>query len=422
MPGEKQSFSAPKGTSDLLPPESLRWVALVRLAMETFARAGFLPVDTPIFEATEVFERGVGETSEVVGKQMYTFEDRGGRSLTLRPEGTAPVMRAVLEHLMIRGALAAPPVKLAYAGPMFRHEQPQKGRMRQFFQVGIEAIGSESPLVDAEAIETGAAFLDALGAETRLLLNSIGHPDASCRGEFQRVLGEFLRAHESALAEIDRERTISNPMRTFDSKERATIEVMKDAPLITDHLCDECRSHFEQVRSLLGELGVPFELDPRLVRGLDYYTRTAFEFKAPSLGAQDTVLAGGRYDGLAESLGGPRLPGIGFASGVDRLMLIPNRLEGALSYDAYVIAAGEGLESEALELTAKLRRRGFSVLLDLQGRSMKSQLKDAVRSAARVAIILGPEEAASGDVTVRDLATATQERISRDELESRLSR
>jgi histidyl-tRNA synthetase len=422
MPDERRSFSAPKGTHDLLPPESLKWGALVRLAMETFARAGYQPVDTPMFEATEVFERGVGETSEVVGKQMYTFDDRGGRSLTLRPEGTAPVMRAVLEHLVTRGALPAPPVKLAYAGPMFRHEQPQKGRMRQFFQVGIEAIGSEMAAVDAEVIETGAAFLAALGAETNVLLNSIGHPDESCRGEFQRVLGEFLRSHESSLAEIDRERTTSNPMRTFDSKERATIEVMKGAPLITDHLCEDCRSHFDEVRGLLDDLGVAYELDSRLVRGLDYYTRTAFEFKAPSLGAQDTVLAGGRYDGLAESLGGPRLPGIGFASGVDRLMLIPNALEAAPSYDGYVVAAGEDMGAEALKLASELRRAGFSVLTDLQGRSMKGQLKDAVRQGARLGIILGGEELAAGEVTLRDLSTATQERIPVGELESRLGR
>jgi histidyl-tRNA synthetase len=288
--------------------------------------------------------------------------------------------------------------------------------------VGIEAIGSEAPLVDAEVIETGAALLDALGAETTLLLNSIGHPGPDCRGEFQRVLGEFLKEHESSLAEIDRERTISNPMRTFDSKERATIEVMKDAPLITDHLCDECRTHFATVRSLLDDLSVAYELDPRLVRGLDYYTRTAFEFKAPSLGAQDTVMAGGRYDGLAESLGGPRLPGIGFASGVDRLLLIPNALEAAPSYDAYVIAAGEDLASEALKLATSLRRSGYSVLLDLQGRSMKGQMKDAVRSGARLGIIVGGDELAAGEVTLRDLGTSTQERVPLSELESRLSR
>ncbi|MEA2499793.1 MAG: histidyl-tRNA synthetase, partial [Actinomycetota bacterium] len=266
MPDESRSFSAPKGTSDLLPPESLRWQAGVRLAMDTFERSGYAPIETPIFEATEVFERGVGATSEVVGKQMYTFTDRGDRSLTLRPEGTAPVMRAVLEHNLDKGAL---PVKLCYAGPMFRQERPQKGRMRQFFQLGIEAIGSPGPEIDAEVIEVGGRYLAALGVTAVLHLNSIGHPDDSCRGAYQEALRAFLIDKSDALAPADRDRVNTNPMRTFDSKEPATIEVMKDAPLITDYLCDDCREHFEAVRSLLDELEVGYEIDPKLVRGLD---------------------------------------------------------------------------------------------------------------------------------------------------------
>jgi histidyl-tRNA synthetase len=394
---------------------------VIRLASDTFARAGYAPVETPMFEATEVFERGVGETSEVVGKQMYTFEDRGGRSLTLRPEGTAPVIRAVLEHLVARGALASPPVKLAYAGPMFRQERPQKGRMRQFTQIGIEAIGSESPLVDAEVVELGATFLEALGTDTTLLLNSIGHPGEGCRGRYQETLRSFLSEHEDELAAVDRERIQTNPMRTFDSKEEATIAVMAGAPLITEYLCDGCRDHFEKVRSILDDLGVAYELEPRLVRGLDYYTRTAFEFKAAGLGSQDTVLAGGRYDGLAESLGGPRLPGIGFAIGVDRLMLLPTEdLDVSRTVDAYVAAAREDLRVAALKLAADLRREGLTVLLDLQGRSLNGQLKDAARNGARRTIVLGAEGAGDGEVALRGPGGGGQEMVPLDGLASRL--
>ncbi len=385
--------------------------------MDTFATAGYAPIETPIFEHTEVFERGVGETSEVVGKQMYTFLDRGGRSLTLRPEGTAPVMRAVLEHNLHRGPL---PIKLSYVGPMFRQERPQKGRYRQFFQVGIEAIGSDDPRVDAEVIELGTRFYRGAGVETKLVLNSIGHLDPSCRQGYVKLLVEYLQAHESALAPEDRERISTNPLRTFDSKEDKTKAVMSEAPVIADHLCSACEEHFESVKTSLTDVGVGFELDPRLVRGLDYYTRTAFEWVAGGLGSQDAVGGGGRYDGLSESLGGPPLPGIGIAPGLDRIMLARGAGTRLGGVSVYVVALGEEAKAQSFKLASRLRSLGIATDLDLMDRSMKGQMKDASRSGARWAVILGDEEIASGTATLKDLENGSQESLPVDQIEARV--
>ena len=416
MSEEEKSFRAPRGTYDLLPPASLEWQRVMRLAMDVFALSGYQPVETPMFEHTEVFERGVGAASEVVGKQMYTFIDRGDRSLTLRPEGTAPVVRSVLEHNLHRGAL---PVKLAYAGPMFRQERPQKGRYRQFWQVGIEALGTDAPLLDAEVIEVGKRFLAQAGVETELLLNSIGHLDPSCRGAYLEELKRFLNDHAVELAEDDRERVDKNPLRTFDSKERATVAVMRAAPAITDHLCPDCNQHFQEVRDLLDELDVTYTLAPRLVRGLDYYTRTAFEFVAGGLGSQNAVGGGGRYDGLAENLGGDPLPGIGFALGVDRIVIAAGREEPMpAAVQVYVVAVGRDAQRAALGLATRLRRAGIGADLDPTGRSMKGQMKQASSSGARWAAILGERELASGHVTVKDLATSEQQEVGLDELEA----
>ncbi|MFN2588129.1 MAG: histidine--tRNA ligase [Actinomycetota bacterium] len=418
MPQDPQ-FSAPRGTYDLLPPESWRWVEGVRLALDTFARAGYAPVETPAFEHTEVFERGVGATSEVVNKQMYTFLDKGDRSLTLRPEGTAPVVRAVLEHRLDKGPL---PVKLAYGSFMFRQERPQKGRFRQFFQVGIEAIGTDDPAVDAEVVEVGARYLRAMGVEPTLLLNSIGHPSESCRGGYVKLLADWLRDRAGDLAPVDRERAETNPLRTFDSKEERTISVMRDAPLISDHLCEGCAGHFAGVTALLGEVSVDYELEPRLVRGLDYYTRTAFEFVAGNIGSQSAVGGGGRYDGLAESLGGDPLPGIGFALGMDRILLAGRAFASPRPrIDAYVVTATPDARTAAFELATRLRAAGAGADLDLAGRSMKGQMKDAARSGARWAVILGAEELAAGAATVKDLATGEQEQVPLGEVERRVA-
>lgn len=414
------SFGAPKGTRDILPPGSWAWQKVTRFALDSFALAGYAPVETPMFEQTEVFERGVGATSEVVGKQMYTFSDQGDRSITLRPEGTAPVMRAVLEHNLHRGPL---PLKLSYAGAMFRQERPQKGRYRQFYQLGIEAIGSDQPAVDAEVIEVAMRFFAGVGLEVSLLLNSIGHVDESCRLGYAKVLVEFLRAHEGELAAADRGRIDTNPMRTFDSKEESTKNVMKDAPLITEHLCDSCRAHYDAVKEQLGAVGIAFAEEPRLVRGLDYYTRTAFEFVAGGLGSQDAVGGGGRYDGLAEVLGGPHVPGIGFALGLDRIMLsLGDEGKPEAPISAYVVALGDAASAAAFPLATRLRSAGLGTDLDLMGRGMKGQMKDADRSGARYAVILGDEEMAAGEATVKDLTSGDQERVPLDRLEERLKR
>ena len=414
MAGEERPFRAPRGTRDLLPPESWAWHEVVALALELFSEAGYAPIETPAFEHTEVFERGVGATSEVVNKQMYTFTDRGDRSLTLRPEGTASVVRAVLEHGLHRGPL---PVKLSYAEWMFRQERPQKGRYRQFSQVGIEAIGSDSPLVDAEVIEVGRRFYTECGLDTTMMLNSIGHPDPSCRQGYGRVLAGYLDARRDELAPDDRERIETNPLRTFDSKEAATIAVMRDAPLISDHLCDACRKHFESVCGLLDDLGVPYQLEPRLVRGLDYYTRTAFEFVAGNLGSQNAVGGGGRYDGLSESLGGPPLPGIGIAPGIDRILLAREAgPTGDHDVDVYFVSIGEDAAVEALRLATDLRRARIGADLHVLGRSLKAQMKDAVRSGARWAAIIGDDELAAREVTLKDLASQEQTRVGFDDL------
>lgn len=420
MSDQASSFSAPRGTRDLLPPESWRWQKVVDLAVhEIFGPAGYAPSDTPIFEHTEVFERGVGDTSEVVTKQMYTFADRGGRSLTLRPEATAGIVRAVLENRLDRGPL---PIKLVYWGPMFRQERPQKGRYRQFAQIDIEAIGSDLPAVDAETIELGARFLGRAGVESTLLLNSIGHLDESCRLGYLTTLVAYLRAHTDELATDDRARIDTNPLRTFDSKEASTVEVMKGAPAITDHLCDACAKHFADVRRFLDDLGVAYEIEPKLVRGLDYYTRTTFEFHSTELGSQSAVLAGGRYDGLAESLGGGHLPGIGFACGVERLVLASRTLadwEPRL-VSVYVVSLGERAARDAFSLVTELRRAGVGADWDLMGRGMKGQMKSADRSGARWAVILGDDELDAGEVTLKDLATGEQERIDRGQLLNRV--
>lgn len=413
----KDAFRAPKGTNDLLPPGSIGWEALSRLAAGIFAKAGYSLVDTPMFEHTEVFERGVGATSEVVGKQMYTFVDRGGRSLTLRPEGTAPVIRAVLEHGLDRGPL---PVKLFYIGPYFRQERPQKGRYRQFFQVGIEAIGADDPLIDAEVIEVGNRFLRTAGVAPTLLLNSIGHPDPSCRGGYVKELQSWLRDRVDELAAEDRDRVETNPLRTFDSKEERTVAVMADAPLITDHLCDACRKHFGDVQALLGELDIAFTLEPRLVRGLDYYTRTAFEFVASGLGSQNAVGGGGRYDGLSESLGGPRLPSIGFALGMDRILLASSGVVHEEEKSVYIVALGDRASTEALKIATELRAAGIGAQFDAMRRAMKGQMKDADRSGASWAVIVGDDEMAAGEVTLKDLRGGEQRKVARTALMSAL--
>ncbi len=394
-------IQAPRGTFDIL-PESAQQRKLVEAEAERIlGAAGYRRIETPIFEATQLFARGVGETTDIVQKEMYTFDDGGGRSLTLRPEGTAPVCRAYLEHGMRK---LAQPVKLWYLGAFFRAEAPQRGRYRQFWQVGAEAIGSEAPETDAELIVLMADLLDAVGVKgTRLRLSSLGTPDT--RAEYREELVAFLRAHEDELSDEVRNRIDLNPMRAFDSSDAGTRAVMRDAPKLLDRLDPDDAEHFARVRGLLDDAGLRYELDPTLVRGMDYYTRTVFEFTSDELGAQSGVGGGGRYDGLIELLDGPPTPACGWAAGVDRMLLSARELPPASELvDLFVALAQRDGARTAFDLALEARRAGLAAQLELAGRSLKGQLKHADRIGARYVAIIGD----NGVATLRDMESGEQ--------------
>ncbi|MGS0688790.1 histidine--tRNA ligase [Nakamurella sp. GG22] len=399
-------FYAPKGVPDYYPPVS-RTFAAVRSTLITAAdRAGYSPIELPVFEDTTLFARGVGESTDVVSKEMYTFADRGGRSVTLRPEGTAGVMRAVIEHGLDRGPL---PVKLVYAGPFFRYERPQAGRYRQLQQVGVEAVGSDDPALDAEVIAVAdEGFRDVGLSGFRLDLTSLG--DATCRPAYRDRLTAFLAGLD--LDEATAIRARQNPLRVLDDKRPAMQALLADAPLMMDHLCDACREHFERVRGVLDALGVSYVLNPRMVRGLDYYTRTTFEFVHPGLGAQSGMGGGGRYDGLMAELGGQSLSGIGFGLGVDRTLLAAQAegvRVGTLSRcDVYGVPMGENASLRLAGLAGELRRAGIRTDMAYGGRALKTAMKAADASGARVALVVGERELESDTVVVRNLATGEQ--------------
>ncbi len=407
-------YSAPKGTYDLLPPESWRWVEAVRLALDTFARAGYAPVETPAFEHTELFARTAGETSDVVRKEMYTFEDKGGRSLTLRPEGTAPVVRAFLDQ---RGEISVP-FKTYYLEPMWRYGRPQAGRLREFRQFGIECIGSPEPEADVEVVLVGDQFLREAGLnQLELQLNSIG--DEVCRPPYREELLEYLETNRERLSDEHRDHFRLNPMRVLDCKDTACREVAKNAPKISDRLCQACKEHFESVRDGLAREGVPFVHVPTLVRGLDYYTRTAFEWVSGVLSeGQATVGGGGRYDGLAEVLGGPATAGIGWALGLERILLAlqseGSEIKGA-ALDCFVVAIGEGATTSAREVARRLRGAGISTAAAFGSRPLKAQLRMADRAGATFAVIVGEKEAAAETVKLRRLADGREEERGLDE-------
>jgi histidyl-tRNA synthetase len=385
------SLQAPRGTFDVLPADAARRAMLEAQARRILGAAGYGRIETPTFEATELFVRTVGEATDIVQKEMYTFDDGGGRSLTLRPEVTAPVCRAYLEHGMHK---LPQPVKLWYLSSNFRAEAPQRGRYRQFWQVGAEAIGSAAPEVDAELIVLLAELLEALGAkETRLRLSSLG--TAETRAEYREELAAYLRAHEDGLSPEVVARIDLNPLRAFDAGDRRTQETMRGAPLLLDRLADDDAEHFARVRELLDDADLPYDLDPRLVRGLDYYARTVFEFNSDALGAQSGVGGGGRYDGLIEQLGGAPTPGCGWAAGVERMLMAAGELPVAVDVvDLFVAVAGEGTARTGFALANEARRTGLSAQMELAGRSLKGQLRHADRIGARyVAIIRAPMHA-----------------------------
>ena len=379
-------FQAPRGTFDVLPDAARLRARVEQTAAEILARAGYERIATPSFEDTELFERGVGHSTDIVRKEMFTFEDKGGRSLTLRPEGTAPICRAYVEHGM---QALAQPVKLAYAGPFFRHERPQAGRYRQFHQLGAEAIGSDSPLADAELIGLLAEILTELGVPgVELHLGSLGSFDA--RQAYLAELKEHLRAHEGELSKEVRERIDANPLRAFDSDDEGTQAVMATAPKLVERLEGEDAEHFAEVRALLDAAGVAYVIDPTLVRGLDYYTRTIFSFVCDRLGAQSEIGGGGRYDGLVEQLGGKPTPAVGWAAGIERIMLALDEAEDAVARDVFIAVAegGQELRARAHVLAGELRKAGFSAEIDLGGRGLKGQFKQADRVGAHRVVIL----------------------------------
>ena len=409
-------FSPPRGTQDLLPPASDRIEALAEAAAALARLHGFRRVETPTFEHTELFARGIGESTDIVTKEMYTFEDKGGRSLTLRPEGTAPVVRAYLAN---RQKLPTP-FKANYIVPMFRHERPQAGRMRQHTQFGVETIGTDAPAADVEVIGLAHRFLTApmISVSFTLRLNSIG--DERCRPAYREALSAFLEERMDALPKELRERVRDNPLRVLDSKDEAVQEVTTGAPSILDFLDEDCRAHFDRVRAGLEEEGIEYVIDPRLVRGLDYYTRSTFEFVSGVLGpTQSTLCGGGRYDGLAEALGGEPTPGIGFGLGLERVLMAMER-EGKVPdrswTSVFVVALGDQARRTAAQLVRSLRRHGIRAEAALEERPLKAQLKMADRAEAGFAALIGEEELAAGEVTMRRMADGEQARVRVEEV------
>ena len=396
-------IQAPRGTYDVLGEQAAAREALESTARQVLERAGYRRIETPVFEATELFARGVGESTDVVQKEMYTLEGGEGASITLRPEGTAPVCRAYLEHGMHK---LPQPVKLWYLSSFFRRERPQQGRFRQFWQIGAEAIGSDDPAVDAESILLLAEILEAIGARgLRLRLASLG--TQASRAAYREELTAHLRAHADELSPEVRKRIELNPLRAFDADHPGTREVMASAPLLLDHLSDDDHEHFADVRSLLDAVGIAYEVDPTLVRGLDYYTRTVFEYTSDVLGAQSGVGGGGRYDGLMEEIGGARAPGMGWAAGVERMLLASPPVPVAPPpVDLYVAYATPEHRDDAFQLAADARRAGHAARLELAGRSLKGQLKHADRVGARYVAILGDE-----GTSLKDMESGEQKTV-----------
>jgi histidyl-tRNA synthetase len=398
-------LQAPRGTFDVQPGDARRRLRIARMAEELLGRAGYEPFETPIFEDTEVFARGVGESTDVVQKEMFTFEDKAGRSLTLRPEATAAICRAYVEHGMHK---LAQPVKLWTWGPFFRHEAPQAGRYRQFTQLDVEALGSDDPSIDAELILLLDELLQRAGAgDNTLLLASLGTPDT--RAAYLDELRAFLRSRESELSDEVRERLDMNPLRAFDADHPGTRAVMRDAPRLLDRLGPEDLEHFGEVRALLDEAGLDYEVDTTLVRGLDYYTRTVFEFVNPRLGAQSTLAGGGRYDLLVEQLGGPPTPAIGWAAGIERILLVAQDEIGGDDARVYVAVAKPEARRQAFGLARTLREQGIRTEVEQAGRSLKGQLRQADRIGARAAVIVGDA------IDVKDLDSGDQSEVAGSE-------
>ena len=411
---------APKGTKDRMPDQIHRWQAVEQKFAEICRLYGFGEVRTPVFEYTELFQRGVGDTTDIVQKEMYTFEDHGGRSITLKPEGTSPVARAFVEHKQYAGPQ---PTKYFYNTPCFRYEKPQSGRLREFHQFGVEIFGTPKMTADAEVICLAGDFLSSLGIDdVELRINSVGCPH--CRQKHREALKEFLKEKYDGLCNTCKDRYERNPMRILDCKSETCQELVTDAPMMLDYLCDDCRESFEQVKQNLDGYGIEYTVDPRIVRGLDYYTKTAFEFVTTDIGAQSTVCGGGRYDHLIEELGGPPIPGVGFGLGIERLLLLLENkgieLEEKDRTDVFVAVIGDRARSFGLGLVRELRQSGVRAEMDTLERNIKGQFKYANRLHASKVVIIGENELETGKLQVKDMATAEQTEMIVEEVKALL--
>ena len=403
-------INIPKGTKDVLPSDSYKWQYVEGVAREQAKLYNFKEIRTPVFEHTELFQRGVGDTTDVVSKEMYTFKDKGDRSITLKPEGTAGVARSFIENGMAGGAL---PAKLYYVIPAFRYERPQAGRLREFHQFGVEVFGASGAETDAEVISLADSLLKKLGVQVRLFINSIGCP--ACRKAYNEALKAYFAPHLDNLCYDCKTRYEKNPLRLLDCKEEACKAINAGAPSILDHLCDDCKAHFEKLKTYLAEAGISYEINDRIVRGLDYYTRTVFEFVSTAIGAQGTVCGGGRYDGLIAQLGGGSVPGVGFAVGIERLlMLIEKNGADAIEEDkptVYFVGMDEACRQKAFSLCTTLRANGVYAETDHMGRSVKAQFKYADKIGAKYVAVLGGNELVEERVSVKNMATGETQSV-----------
>ena len=401
-----------KGTKDVLPSEVYKNQYIESTCLTVAENFGYKEMRTPVFEHTELFQSGVGDTTDVVQKEMYTFDDKGGRSITLRPEGTAGAARSFLENGLSNEAL---PQKICYLTSCYRYEKPQAGRLREFHQFGIECFGATSPLADAEMIALAKQIFDELGVkDLHLELNSIGCP--TCRAEYHKALKEYFASRVDELCDTCRDRLDRNPMRILDCKSPVCSEIAKDAPVVLDYLCDECKEHFEKTKSYLDAMNIEYIVNPQIVRGLDYYTKTVFEFVADSIGAQGTVCGGGRYDGLIEELGGQHTPSLGFGMGLERLQLVMEaqgcEFPEPSRPDLFIVAMGDKATLKAVEIAKDMRDEGYSVVYDLNGRSLRAQMKYADKISAKYNVVIGDNEVDTKSAVLKDMATGEQSNIS----------
>ncbi len=404
-------ISIPKGTKDVLPADAYKWHFVEDTARKIAARYNLKEIRTPVFEHTELFLRGVGDTTDIVNKEMYTFLDKGERSITLKPEGTAGVVRSFIENGLASGVL---PLKMYYLTPVFRYERPQAGRLREHHQFGVEIFGGKGPETDAEVILLARDYIAALGVDgVELNLNSIGCKH--CRPKFNEALKEYLRPHLPEMCDTCRSRFDKNPLRILDCKEEVCSKINENAPKTVDFLCDECREHFEKLKEILDACGVKYKLNPKLVRGLDYYSKTVFEFVSTSIGSQGTVLGGGRYDTLIENLGGPQVPAVGFGSGIERMLLVlentGKRIPEEAPLGAYIAGLDDGGRKAAFQLCDTLRKTGISAEFDHAARSVKAQFKYAGKVGAKYVVVIGSNELESGEYTVKNMADSTSETV-----------